>query len=326
MIEKDEYLKYDIPEIIKLPKKSVPYVKNAIENIRVIPPDKVSKFSTLLFMAVGFINNVNEYNSMLRSQDANDIQGHIGEYLKSIKSDADEEDILYPFDKEHELIEAIVDGDKQRASGLLNDLLGYIFFSSAGNFEIIRARVFELTVLLSRAAVDGGADPNQIFGMNYTYIRQINQLSSIDQLCIWLSEVMNKFTDYVFRFSDVKHIDVIRKAVDYIRKNHQNKISLEEVANHVYLSPSYFSKIFKDEMNCNFNAYLNAVRVEKSKQLLILDKISLIDIAGTVGFEDQSYFSKVFKKMTGVTPGKYRELRGKIRPLVDESGPNAIIN
>lgn len=124
---------------------------------------------------------------------------------------------------------------------------------------------------------------------------------------------MNRYTDFTFRFNDVKHIDVIRKAVDYIRRNYAGKITLEEVAAYVFLSPSYFSKVFKDEMGCNFNHYLNHIRIEKSKQLLLSDSIRLVDVSGVVGFEDQSYFTKVFKKLTGITPGKFREARGQIR-------------
>lgn len=122
---------------------------------------------------------------------------------------------------------------------------------------------------------------------------------------------MIRFTDCVFNLKDIKHVDVIYKAVNYIKENHMNKITLEEVASHVYLSPSYFSKIFKDDMKCNFNTYVNQVRVERSKQLLLNEDINLVDISNMVGYEDQSYFSKVFKKMVGVTPGKYRSSRGQ---------------
>ena len=63
-------------------------------------------------------------------------------------------------------------------------------------------------------------------------------------------------------------------------------------------------------MHCNFANYVNNLRVEKSKILLMDQSINLIDLAAMVGFEDQSYFTKVFKKVVGVSPGKYRENRG----------------
>jgi two-component system response regulator YesN len=85
------------------------------------------------------------------------------------------------------------------------------------------------------------------------------------------------------------------------------KVTLDEVAACVYLSPSYFSKVFKQEMEMSFNTYLNYIRIEMSKKLLSDPSIAIVDISNLVGFEDQSYFSKVFKKMTGLSPKKFRE-------------------
>jgi YesN/AraC family two-component response regulator len=85
------------------------------------------------------------------------------------------------------------------------------------------------------------------------------------------------------------------------------KISLMDVAEYVYISPAYLSKLFKEELKYNFNSYLNKVRVDMSKKMLKDYRISLINIALSCGFEDQSYYSKVFKRFTGISPGKYRE-------------------
>ena len=97
-----------------------------------------------------------------------------------------------------------------------------------------------------------------------------------------------------------------------MNNHYSEKIILDDVAAETLLSPAYFSKIFKEQTNDNFTHYLNKLRIEKSKSLLRNSSISLVDIAGMVGYEDQSYYSKVFKKITGSTPGKYRDTRGLI--------------
>jgi YesN/AraC family two-component response regulator len=178
---------------------------------------------------------------------------------------------------------------------------------------VVKARVLELVVLLSRAALKGGAEVEEIFGLNYHYLQQINQFTTVEQLASWLARIMNRFSDLVFNLTDVKHVDVIFKALDYMRKNYMNKISLQDVAEAANISPSYFSKVFKDEMRCNFNVYLNQYRVEVAKKLLMDISIPLVNVAFLTGFEDQSYFSKVFKKITGMSPGKYRESMGRCR-------------
>jgi YesN/AraC family two-component response regulator len=108
---------------------------------------------------------------------------------------------------------------------------------------------------------------------------------------------------------DVKHADVIFKVIDLIKSSYMKKLTLEEAARSVYLSPAYFSRVFKLETGTNFTSYLNNVRIEESKKLLRNERINLADIAGMVGYEDQSYFSKVFKKLTGMSPLKYRHSR-----------------
>lgn len=219
------------------------------------------------------------------------------------------ENKAYPMGLEKQLQSAIVNGDKDLSKKLINQLLGYIFFCSNADFEIIKTRVLELVVLLSRSAIDGGADIDQIFMLSSNYVREIESFQNLEHLNIWLIGIIDRYIGYVFEFKDVKHTDVLHKVMDYIKTNYREKITLDDVANYAYLSKSYLSKIFKEEMDCTLTAYINKVRVEKSKQLLLDERISLADIAGQVGFEDQSYFTKVFKKVTGISPGKFKRIK-----------------
>jgi AraC-like DNA-binding protein len=223
-----------------------------------------------------------------------------------------EEKIAYPIKLEKKLQTAIIEGDKALTSKILNELLGHIFFYSNGDLNIIKSRVLELVVLLSRSSIEGGAEMELIFLQNNNYIREVEKFSSLEQLSVWLTAIINSFVSYVFEFNDVKHTDVMHKVTGYIKGHYSEKITLEDIANHVYFSKSYLSKIFKDEMKCGLTAYINNIRIEKSKMLLLDEDVSLVDIAVLVGFDDQSYFTKVFKKIVGVSPGKFRERRGKV--------------
>ena len=89
-------------------------------------------------------------------------------------------------------------------------------------------------------------------------------------------------------------------------------MSLNDISGHTKLSVSYLSKVFKDETGTSINSYINQVRIENAKLLLLDERIPLSEVAYLSGFEDQSYFSKVFKKITKVTPGKYREKKGSL--------------
>ncbi len=93
-----------------------------------------------------------------------------------------------------------------------------------------------------------------------------------------------------------------------MNQNLQEDISLDDVAGAINLSPTYFSRLFSNEMNMTYIEYLTMIRVEESKKYLVDTKHSISDIALRMGFSDQSYFSKVFKKVEGITPGKYRKM------------------
>ena len=125
-----------------------------------------------------------------------------------------------------------------------------------------------------------------------------------------MSNIINRFVGYVFDFKDVRHSAVIRKIVGYIRSNYMNKISLDAISEYVYMSKSYISKIFNEEMGMNISSYINKIRIEKSKHLLIDASLSIVEVANLAGFEDQSYFSKQFKNETGISPKIFREKNG----------------
>lgn len=217
----------------------------------------------------------------------------------------------YPIGLEKRLQSAIADGNKAQSTELLNQLLGHIFFCSNGDLDTIKARVLELIVLLSRSAIEGGAEVEQIFLLNKNYIDEVKAFDGLEELSRWLTGVIDRFISYVFEFSDIKHADILYKAMSYIKQNYREKLSLDDIAGHVHMSKSYLSKIFKDEMNCTLTNYINQVRVDKSKHFLLESDFGLVEIAYLCGFEDQSYFTKVFKKLTGVSPGRYKNSRGK---------------
>lgn len=315
MMEPDELLIEEIIANGAFDKNDAGFIESEVRVLPIISPEKVKDLSELLYMTSLYITGTGDTSrSRIESVEQ---QAKISGYVHYIKSIGEDNASVrtYPMEKEKELLSLIPLGDKAGSQKVLNEILGHVFFTSGGNFEVIKARILELIVLLSRAALEGGADVELIFGLNYKYLSQINEFTTIDELTYWLSDIMTRFTDCVFDLRDVKHIDVIYKAIDYIKRNYMKKIMLEDVASHVQLSTSYFCAVFKDEMKCNFNAYLNRIRIEMSKKLLADHDIPLADVANLVGYEDQSYYTRVFRNHVGISPGKYRERKGQVKDL-----------
>ncbi len=88
----------------------------------------------------------------------------------------------------------------------------------------------------------------------------------------------------------------------------ENSLSLDEVSNHVGFNATYFSTLFKKETGSTFLEYLSSVRMNQSKELLKETNQSIVTICEEVGYSDVKYFTKSFKKYTGLKPNEFRKL------------------
>jgi len=100
----------------------------------------------------------------------------------------------------------------------------------------------------------------------------------------------------------------IEKAVQFIHDNYAEKITIQDIADHVRIHPSYLSSIFRKSLNQSVNSYINFHRINIAKQLLRNSNVSITDIALQTGFYDAQHFLKTFKKNTGYTPTEYRNI------------------
>ncbi len=113
--------------------------------------------------------------------------------------------------------------------------------------------------------------------------------------------------DYFWQHFEQEESNIVRQAKDYISRFYAENISLDSVARHVCLSPTYFSTIFKAEAGDSFVHYLQKVRVEEAKKLLKNSKMRVQDIALAVGYRDIKHFNKIFYAETQVKPSEYRK-------------------
>ena len=98
----------------------------------------------------------------------------------------------------------------------------------------------------------------------------------------------------------------ITLAVQYLNHHFNRDVTLGELAAHVGLSTNYLSNLFKKEVGQNFVEYLSKIRMETAKRLLTESSLKIYEIAQQVGFTEEGYFSKVFKKTVGLSPNEYR--------------------
>lgn len=297
----------DIIEKRDVPASYIRPLRTFFVSLPLVTPSRLRYLSIQLFSSAVCVSD-SSHEMLLHKSDTQQ-QRSISEYVHQVKAGG--QGVPYPIETENELIGAISRGDKPAAAALLNEILGHIFFFTKDP-DTIQTRINELLVLLARAAIKGGASTSLILETNHRYMQELKQLRTQEDVAQWLARVLNNFTDLVFELVDSKHKNIIHRAINYINENCAKDLNMSDVADHVGYSHSHFSKVFKEEMGCGFRSYLNRIRVEKSKTLLLSGNIPIADICEMCGFEDQSYHCKVFKKLVGVTPDKFRKQSRRI--------------
>ncbi|MGX2958448.1 response regulator transcription factor [Peribacillus sp. JNUCC 23] len=163
--------------------------------------------------------------------------------------------------------------------------------------------IFHINVILNNMEYDVA----EIGSSKYEYLRSINEANSssetVEQLNKFISQVNKCLHAERNQPSNLK----MKKLLQYIEDHYADPLSLTDVAEHFHFNPSYLSNYFSTNNKEGFVEYLNKVRIEKASQLLLKDSASISEISGIVGYSDHSYFCKVFKKINGMSPSKFRK-------------------
>lgn len=106
---------------------------------------------------------------------------------------------------------------------------------------------------------------------------------------------------------NIRSLDKMKQIIKFIEQNYSRRITIAEISAELGLSQSHFMKYFKKTMGTSFVEYLNEYRLTMASRLLLVSSDSILNIAGEVGFENLSYFNRVFKKRFGITPRDYRK-------------------
>lgn len=120
-----------------------------------------------------------------------------------------------------------------------------------------------------------------------------------------LNEFNNSIIVWIMENKNDKYHATIQLAIEYIEDHFGESITVENIADVVQLNKDYFSHIFKKSIGESFTDYLNKRRIEEAKKLLLQKKYKIYEIADMVGYSDYKYFSKVFKKLVGISPNKF---------------------
>ncbi len=176
----------------------------------------------------------------------------------------------------------------------------------------LRSMIFHLVVsaaVISRICIDGGMDLDTAYTLSDIYIRKTDEVKDEEEVLDLIAEMQ---IDFATRMRDLQKKNAVsihvRRSVDYIYDNLQRQITIAELAEREGLSEGYFSRLFIKEIGQSVTQFVNEAKIKTAQNMLRYSDYSLMDITISLGFSSQSAFSVVFKKFSGMTPKKYRDM------------------
>lgn len=211
--------------------------------------------------------------------------------------------------EEEAVLQAMRLANRQLMLGQLESLL-LLLLQQETQLEPLRWRLLELLVLLTRASILGGANAEQATQANVRHLALIMASSTPVELRRIVTQAAFELLHLVTAERGLRHQRLIKRAIAHLEQHCHEQLSLEDVARVVYLSPFYFSHVFKEQTGVTFVQYLTELRLTTAKQLLRQTDLSIGQIAERVGYNDVNYFSRVFKRSVTLTPTEYRNRLG----------------
>ena len=166
-----------------------------------------------------------------------------------------------------------------------------------------RNKIMELLVLAAHEARVDGQD--EIGFLNYSRLFEQYKKLPADRLEVWACQNFEYILNSVAANQQGKKSESVRAAIRYMEEYYMEPISLEEIAGYVGVTPQHFSKMFKKELGINYIEWLTNYRMDIAKELLLEGKDAIKEICYQVGYSDPNYFSRIFKKVVGMTPKEY---------------------
>lgn len=224
----------------------------------------------------------------------------------------EELDKQYIPNMERELLIKIRLGDR--------DAVSMIFQSYCGNLtsylcckEFVRLQTMEMLMLVCREVRELGGSPYEILDISNNFLNEIAyslKCEDMDNFCSRIEkEVLDKYLEIVIRINSKQGNKIIDNAIKFIEANYQRDIRLVQIADAAFVSSYYLSHLFPKATGKTIMEYITAERIGVAKKLLIESNLPIKTIASKTGFTGVSYFTKIFKKFSDMTPGEFRNYR-----------------
>lgn len=214
--------------------------------------------------------------------------------------------LLWESRDEEELFAAVKFGPKSRIQTLVEEISARL---DGAKVHASQQQVYQISIVTSvvRLIQQYDMDLSELFGREGSYQENIGRIVKGEMFGNWLFHTCCHIHERMSQERESSMQQVIQEAKRYIQENYPDpELSVEKICRHLHMSPAYFSTMFKKETGQAYTAYLTELRLNQAVELLRMTNDKTYVIAAKVGYQEQNYFSYVFKKRFGVSPTKFR--------------------
>lgn len=210
------------------------------------------------------------------------------------------------YEIETKLINVIKVGDVLETENIVIEVFRRLKSNNNYKMEYVQCICSEILLISSRSMYEAGENFDEIICDKSEMLYTLQNIENIFVLEDYMKDTLKKLAVYFSKKHTSKNDKIVLDIKRIISEEYMTEISVNKIAQSVFLSPNYISLIFKKETGVTITDYLTNIRIEKAKELLKDADLLIQQVSEMVGYEDASYFSKVFKKNTGIHPVRYR--------------------
>lgn len=215
-----------------------------------------------------------------------------------------------PYNPELEFYSVIESGNVQKVKTLCEEpLLEKVGLGSLSENGLrnIRYHFVITTALVARYCIEGGLDVATSYSLSDFYIQKADHCKTPEEISK-LHPIM--CLDYTKRMKNLRKRKVCSKhiaaCIDYICEHLHTRITINMLSESLQINASYLSRLFKQEVGVTISEYIQEKKIETAQNMLIYSEFSPAEISSILAFPNQSYFTQIFKKRTGMTPKNYQ--------------------
>jgi len=214
--------------------------------------------------------------------------------------------VIYPASEEKEIMDCIRTLDSEK----LNSVLDRMYVKLAGSeadYKDIKNICLRLITIAEIQLEELGVDYGNQNKRQLDHYVDIEKYETVEDIKEWNKGIFHTIINAIQSSKNDKFKGIVKVAMQYSHEHYYEDIGVEHIAAITYVTPNYFSRVFKKEMGRSYTEWLNTVRLDKAKVLLKDLKLKVYEVAEEVGYNDYKIFTHNFKKYVGCTPKEYRE-------------------